>query len=253
MKRALLSVSFGTSVPQAMESITAVERALAAAAPERDFFRAFTSPTIRRILAGRGQNVLSLEEQLERLAAAGYSELFIQPTHLLYGFEYDKIKAASAAFVPRFRRLTLGLPLLSRSDDLLALAHCLNWAYPADGGALVLLGHGTAHFANMVYPALQTALHLAGRRDALVGTVEGWPGFDEVLTQLRAGGYQRATLVPLMLVAGDHACSDMAGGRPDSWRSRLQAAGLSVNCHMWGLGLLPEVQALYIKHLKELL
>ena len=47
------------------------------------------------------------------------------------------------------------------------------------GGAVALMGHGTEHFANAVYPALQTALRLAGREDVLVGTVEGWPGLED--------------------------------------------------------------------------
>lgn len=46
MKQALLAVSFGTSVPRARQDIEAVERVLAAGAPERAFCRAYTSPTI---------------------------------------------------------------------------------------------------------------------------------------------------------------------------------------------------------------
>ena len=39
MKTALLCVSFGTSVPAARKSITAVEEALHAQMPDADFFR----------------------------------------------------------------------------------------------------------------------------------------------------------------------------------------------------------------------
>lgn len=55
MKKALLVVSFGTSVSRARREIEAVEQALAAQAPDRAFFRAYTSPTIRRLLAQRGE------------------------------------------------------------------------------------------------------------------------------------------------------------------------------------------------------
>ena len=98
MKQALLAVSFGTSVPRARQDIEAVERVLAAGAPERAFCRAYTSPTIRRILAERGEPVPGLPEALEALAAAGVEDAAVQPTHLLYGFEYDKLKADAAAF-----------------------------------------------------------------------------------------------------------------------------------------------------------
>lgn len=120
MKQALLAVSFGTSVPRARQDIEAVERVLAAGAPERAFCRAYTSPTIRRILAERGEPVSGLPEALEALAAAGVEDVAVQPTHLLYGFEYDKLKADAAAFAGRFARLALGRPLAA---DRLSLIH----------------------------------------------------------------------------------------------------------------------------------
>ena len=117
MKQALLAVSFGTSVPRARQDIEAVERVLAAGAPERAFCRAYTSPTIRRILAERGEPVPGLPEALEALAAAGVEDAAVQPTHLLYGFEYDKLKADAAAFAGRFARLALGRPLAADSES----------------------------------------------------------------------------------------------------------------------------------------
>ena len=68
MRKAILCVSFGTSVPEARESITAVEETLRQAAPDRLFLRAFTSPTIRRILAERGEQVPGVSEA-ERINA----------------------------------------------------------------------------------------------------------------------------------------------------------------------------------------
>ena len=44
----------------------------------------------------------------------------------------------------------------------------------------------------------------------------------------------------------------MAGDGPKSWKSRLEAAGFGVRCHMRGLGALPEVQALYGARLREI-
>ena len=151
MKQALLAVSFGTSVPRARQDIEAVERVLAAGAPERAFCRAYTSPTIRRILAERGEPVSGLPEALETLAAAGVEDVAVQPTHLLYGFEYDKLKADAAAFAGRFARLALG-SAPCRGQRKPARAGCVHGAAlrAAGGGALVLLGHGTEHFANMV-------------------------------------------------------------------------------------------------------
>ena len=253
MTQALLCVSFGTTWPEARAGIDRVEEVLAAAVPQRRFARAFTSGIIRRTLARRGETVLGVAEALEQLAQAGTEDVLVQPTHLLPGREYDKLLAEAAPWAGRFHALRMGAPLLGGTEDLARLAEALDAAYPArPGEALVLFGHGTDHFANMVYPALQTAFRLLGRRDVLVGTVEGWPGYGEVASQLAGGGWRRVHLAPLMLVAGDHALHDMTG-TPDSWQARLEAAGHDVRWTIRGLGEIPGVQELYRSHLMALL
>ena len=64
MKKAVVCVSFGTSVPAGRENITAVENVLRRAAQDRMFISAFTSPTIRRILRERGETVYSPAEAM---------------------------------------------------------------------------------------------------------------------------------------------------------------------------------------------
>ena len=170
MKQALVIASFGTSVPEARSSIEAVEKTLIEAVDDYTAIRAFTSPTIRRILAKRGEEVPSLPEALEQLRARGVRRAAVQPTHLLYGFEYDKLRAEAEALSAGFDVLSVGRPLLADTAALLRFAAGLAGMYPREeGGAVVLMGHGTEHFANAVYPALQTALRLAGREDVLVG------------------------------------------------------------------------------------
>ena len=254
MRQAVICVSFGTSVPAGRENITAVEDVLRRAAGDRIFARAFTSGVIRRVLQERGEAVDGVEEVLGSLWRQGVEEVLLQPTHILCGNEYDKMRREAEPWREKFRSLRFGTPLLTDTDDLQALAEKLSAAYPArDGEALVLFGHGTDHTANLVYPALQTAFHLAGRRDMLVGTVEGWPAFEDVLAQLRERSEKRVHLLPLMLVAGDHALNDMAGKTPESWKSRLEAEGFTVRATLRGLGLLPEVQAMYRAHLEAAL
>ena len=109
-EQAVVITSFGTSVPEARAGITAVEETLAAAAAGCKCVRAFTSPTIRRILKQRGEDVPGPAEALERLAAEGVRRVIIQPTHLLYGYEYDKLKAEAESFADRFGSVVMGRP-----------------------------------------------------------------------------------------------------------------------------------------------
>lgn len=250
MKQAIVVVSFGTSIPDARNSIDAVEEALKKVSG-RDFFHAFTSPTIRKILLKRGEKIEGLEEVLHQVASMGYEDVVVQPTHLLYGIEYDKIKHTVDEFRGQFKKISLGKPLIADTQDLQDLAAYILQSYPLEDGALVLMGHGTTHFANMTYPAFQTALQLQGGKNIFVGTVEGWPGLDEVIVQLKNSTVKRVRLVPLMLVAGDHAKNDMAG--ENGWKSRIEAEGFQVSCCMKGLGESEYIQKMYSEKLKRLL
>ena len=83
----------------------------------------------------------------------------------------------------------------------------------------------------------------------LIGTVEGWPSYEEVRAQLHVSALR---MVPLMLVAGDHAIHDMAGDGEDSWKRRFEEDGLAVQCVLQGLGAMPPIQELYQKHIRTL-
>ena len=255
VKEGVLAVSFGTTAEQARrEEIGGVEAALRRRCPERSFARAYTSPTIRTILARRGTAVPSLEEALEAQLAAGAERLYVLPTHLLPGYEYDAIAAATERFRPRFQDLRLAPPLMGDTDMVRALAKVLMDRWPKEPGrAVVLVGHGTAHPGNLVYSALQGIFDLAGREDFLVGTIEGWPGVSEVRAALSRRMAERVLLAPLLLTAGVHAREDIAGPGPESWKSHLEAAGLSVEAALEGLGGVPEVQALYVRRLEQIL
>lgn len=253
-QKALVCASFGTTVPTAAADIAGVEQALAAAAPGWQLLRAYTSDMVRAALAGRGQPEDSVPEALARAATAGCRRVLVQPTHFLWGVEYDKLKAQALAAAPGFDWLRVGRPLLDDTRDLRALAGAIGALYPAEPGrAVVLMGHGSAHRANVVYPALQGIFELQSRPDIRVGTVEGWPGLAEVCAALARSRASRVLLVPLMLVAGDHAQNDMAGPGPHSWRSVLAGQGYRVDWVRHGLGSEKAVQDLYAAHLRGVL
>lgn len=254
MKKALVCVSFGTGAESGRADLQAVEAALQAAAPDRLFTRACASPAVRAILRARGVASVGLSEALEALAARGVEDVAVQPAYLLYGGEYDKIRAETARWQGCFACLRLGEPLLAGTEDLQRVAQALAEAWPpVPGEALILMGHGTPHFAGMAYAALQSAFALQGRRDVFVVVPRGWPTLEAILPALRAGGYGAAHLVPLLLTAGAHACRDMAGEAPGSLKRQLQAAGLSVRCTLQGLGSLTAIQRLYCEKLARLL
>ena len=247
--KALLAVSFGTTVPGAEAAIAHTEAALREASPAREFRRAYTSRIICRKLAREGRPVPTPEEALEELGAGGVRDVLIQPTHLTPGDEYDKLCRIAEGYRARFETMRIAKPLISSPEDLLAVADAVLAHYPPqENQALLLMGHGSEHIANMIYPALQTAFRLRGASRVFVGTVEGWPELADCLTFLRRSPCRSVLLAPLMLVAGDHAQNDMAGEEPDSWKSLLEAEGFEVRCHLEGIGMWDEVCALACAH-----
>ena len=192
-KKAILAVSFGTSHQDTLErNIAAIERDLAAAFPHRTLRRAFTSGMILRKLAREeGLELDDVPAALERLAGEGYTDVVIQPTHVMNGEEYHKLARQAQPFRERFARLSLGAPLLTTAEDYQALARALMEVLPPQKPerAVLYMGHGSEHQANSAYALMEYTFHDLGRADVVIGTVEGYPGFAEVCRRLEETPY----------------------------------------------------------------
>lgn len=231
MKRAILAVSFGTTHEDAERScICPVEAALAAAFPGWEVFRAWTSRMIIRRVAARGAVIEDEQAALARLRAEGYDKIAVASTHIIPGQEYDRVREAAGA-------LPVSEPLLNDAADLRWMAGLLSDIARQEGRALLVMGHGTEHRANAVYAGLRAELP----ETVKLACVEGEYGLEGIWDDLEAVPGKRLTLMPLMLVAGDHAKNDLAGDG-DSWKTRLLARGYDVNVRLQGLGALAPVQ-----------
>lgn len=78
------------------------------------------------------------------------------------------------------------------------------------GEHFVLVGHGTYTPSTAIYSQMDYMLKANGLSNFHVGTIEGYPSFETMLAQLKAGKAKQVTLVPFMFVAGDHAKNDIA-------------------------------------------
>lgn len=250
-KKALMVVSFGTSVPQARRAIEQVEAQLRAAFPDHDFYRAFTSGMVaRKIEREEGVRIPAPAELLEQLAADGYDEVRCQSLHIIFGQEYEKLLAQLAPFRDRFARLLVGQPLLWDTADYLRLTRALlaEMLRLDEDEAFLFMGHGTEHPANAAYALVENCFRYHRAERVYVGTVECFPHLDYALARLDAHEVTRVYLAPLMLVAGDHAINDLAGDQDDSWKSRLESEGYTVETHLRGLGEFAAVGDIFVDH-----
>jgi len=263
-KKAIVVVSFGTTYEDARKAcIESVENKIRDSFPDYEVRRAFTSKIVMKRLAERDNlYVDSLEQALDKLQQEGFKEVIIQTTHLTPGEEYDKkVVAVVHKYAKAFDKLAIGRPALVFSgesgtpDDLAIAVEALKTQMPLlpmPDRAVVFMGHGSPHQHNPAYQALQDKLDAAGL-NAVVGVVEetDTPNFEDVQKRLHEKGIKRVILMPLMLVAGDHANNDMAGDEKDSWKSKLTAQGYQVETYLHGLGENAAFQDIYVQHVRD--
>lgn len=252
-KKAILVVSFGTSHLDTMKkTIEAMESRIQDTFPEYRVYRAFTSQMIlNKLRKTEHLSFHNVSQAMEQMAADGVEKVVVQPTHIINGMEYEKMKEAVSACEDRFAKVTIGKPLLSSVQDYKMSIHAvMEQVETGDDEALVLMGHGTEHHANSAYPTLEYTFHSMGYHQVIVGTVEGFPDLTHVMAKLEIGGFRKVTLLPFMIVAGDHAKHDMAG-EEDSWKSVLEEEGYQVKTIIKGLGEMEGIHQIFIGHLKE--
>ena len=273
----LLVVSFGTSFNDSrVKDIKGVEDALQAAYPDWSVRRAFTAQIIiNHVQARDGEKIDNMQQAMDRAVANGVKNLVVQPTHLMHGAEYDEMMEMIDDYRDKFESVAVAEPLLGEvgadatviNEDKEAVAKAVTAeavatagydsveAAAKDGTAFVFMGHGTSHTAKVSYSQMQTAMQTLGYDNVFIGTVEGEPestSCENVIEAVKAAGYTKVVLRPLMVVAGDHANNDMAGADEDSWLSQFEASGAfdSVDCQIAGLGGVADVQQLYVAHTK---
>ena len=272
-EKELLVVSFGTSFNDSRaEDIKGIEDALAEAFPDWSVRRAFTAQIIiNHVQARDGEKIDNMDQAMERAVANGVKTLVVQPTHLMHGAEYDEMCEALEEYKDKIETIVVAEPMLGEvgSDatvinaDKEAVAKAVVAAALEEAGyestekaaedstAFVFMGHGTAHVAKVTYSQMQTQMQNLGYENVFIGTVEGEPeetACENVIEAVKAAGYTKVVLRPLMVVAGDHANNDMAGSDDDSWKTMFEAAGLNVTCQISGLGRIEAVQQLYVAH-----
>lgn len=255
-KPVLLAVSFGSSYNDTRDAaIGGVEEALQAAFPEYEVRRAFTAQTIIDILKERENiEIDNVSQAMARLIMDGVKEVVIQPTHVMSGAEYDDVIAEITPFEKQFDSFKVGKTLLTEDSDYQALIETLiaeTKEYNSEDTAVVFMGHGTHHAANATYATLQNKLTEAGYNNYFIGTVEATPTLDDVIALVKQSSAKKVVLLPLMIVAGDHANNDMAGDEEDSWKTAFKNAGYEVECVLKGMGQYDGIQKLIIKHAGE--
>lgn len=255
-KKAILAVSFGTSHNDTRKiTIDAIEQDMQAAFPDYALYRAWTSKMIiKKVNARDGVHIFTVKEAMEQMLQDGITDVLVQPTHVINGIENDLMKEDALAYQEQFHSISFGDPLLTSEQDNLAVIEAITSEFKdlEKDDVLVLMGHGTTHYANAIYAALDYTFKDKGYSNIFLGTVEAYPTMESLLKMVHAYKPKKVVLAPFMIVAGDHAKNDMASDEPDSWYSQFKAEGYEVEPVLKGLGEYSGIRKLFIEHLKAI-
>lgn len=255
-KKAILAVSFGTSHEDTRKvTIDAIEDSMREVFPDYPVYRAWTSKMIIRKLKNRDNIIVpTVREAMEQMISYGITDVLVQPTHVINGIENDLMKEDALSYRDSFHSISFGDPLLTTEEDshkvIAAIAE--EFSNITKKQALVFMGHGTTHFANSIYAALDYTFKDKGYHNFFLGTVEAYPSMESLKKMVKAYQPEEVVLAPFMIVAGDHAKNDMAGDDPESWYSQFKDEGYEVKAVLKGLGEYKGIRRLFIDHIRAI-
>ena len=260
-KDAIVVMSFGTTFKDTRaKTIDATVDAIKAAHPNTKVITAFTSHIIRdRIQQKEGITYPTPEEALAELKKDGYTRVALASLDVIPGMEYNYDAAVYNLYKNNFKKMTLGTSLMywmgqeNQTDQVIETLKAVQSQFPKLGkeDGLLIMAHGTPDPSNAYYSVIQDRIHTLGMKNVFVYTVEGTPNLEQVIPQLKLHGIKHVTLMPFMMVAGDHANNDMAGAEPESHKSILEKEGFKVDTYIHGLGENPNIRKLFVERANE--
>lgn len=260
-KDAMVVMSFGTTYKDTrVKTIDATVDAIKAAHPNTKVITAFTSHIIRdRIQQKEGITYPTPEEALAELKKDGYTRVALASLDVIPGMEYNYDAAVYNLYKNDFKKMTLGTSLMywmgqeNQTDQVIETLKAVQSQFPKLGkeDSLLIMAHGTPDPSNAYYSVIQDRIHTLGMKNVFIYTVEGTPNLEQVIPQLKLHGIKHVTLMPFMMVAGDHANNDMAGNEPDSHKSILEKEGFKVDTYIHGLGENQNIRNLFVERANE--
>ena len=285
-KVAIVLASFGTTVPSAVKAITNIQEEVEKAFPGIPVRLTFTSNIIRSVWKerqaepkkwlGKGipkevlyvKNIIAVMGELRE---QGYRNIIVQPTHMFfmeqardlssYVYAFASIRTMRDKWMP-FDKVVMGRPALGGPSEKYDYHDDMKKALKTLAGdvalarknkaVLVYMGHGNERWSTGIYAeAAKMMRELYPDVTTYIGSVEGFPGIEDISRYLSHFDSGKIVLKPFMIVAGDHATNDMAGDEEDSWKSILTKQGFEATPVLEGLGSNDRFAEIFVDHIKD--
>lgn len=253
MKTGIVIAAFGTTVPEARKDYELIDKAVRAKYPDFPVEWAYTAKQVRqKVRETQNRDALSVEQALARMSEQGIKRVAVLTLLMIPGEEardITKICEAMTGLPKGLEAVSVSAPLISGAGAAKELAETLTKEFASVKGGVLFVGHGSPNSSgSLAYAAL--AYYLAGVDNRFqIGVIEGEPGTDAAFLAFKNQKQKSVTLIPFLIVAGDHARNDIAGPEPDSLASLFKKQGMSVDVKLQGLPSIPRVADMWLERL----
>lgn len=254
MKKAIAVINFGTSYKEARKrSLDKIYGDVVNAFEYDQVYEAYTSSIIINKLKKEGIYKYTVEEALDKAYENGERDIYILPTHIIHGAEYEKIIIGCEKFKNKFDSIKIAPAVLENKEDCKKIVPVINSLIHFNNKyEYVLMGHGSEVNANIRYSEMNDAFESAGYDNVHIASVEGSPYIEDIINKMRKPKeVDKVVLHPFMVVAGDHALNDMAGEK-DSYVAKLNDLGYNTEVIIKGLGEYAKFRKIYIENLHKI-
>lgn len=252
MKRAIIITFFGTTKQFAIENtLMFFKQKIQSKFKEVDVFIAFSSEIIcKKLLINNNIKVYCLEEVLFRLKDR-YQDILLLNLNLTQGLENNKIEKIVSEYRPYFNEIIITDPLLTLDENNnlingLAIVEVIRKIKPKNE-AILFVGHGIKDNNNLPYIKLEDEVKKTGIQNVYFGTLNGSPGFEEVIAQMKNDKIDSVVITPFLIVSGYHASVDIFGDNINSWSENVDNFNIFVKSSFKGLLERKEIINLYLE------
>ncbi|MDL2285237.1 sirohydrochlorin cobaltochelatase [Desulfovibrio sp. OttesenSCG-928-F07] len=241
-KKGIIVAAFGSSVPEAIESIQKFAVSLAADYPESRIVVAFNSAQILNYLDYEPK-IPSVTHAITTMADEGINEISVLALYVSAGANYYKlvndVNALSQLYGSKVN-IKVSLPLAGTEQDVFTLASYLIYSMPADikpGDAVIYVARGAEGTGSVLYPAMNWALFLQGEKGSLhmVVNLEQDESIKNAMQIIKSNKRKNVWIIPLLVTYGKRASEDIFNTKDNSVSSRFHDAGLTVRPFKHGL------------------
>ena len=253
----ILLVAFGVTTRYGKPALAAFSEKVRAAFPGHVVRWAFTARhKVKRPTLG-GEPGMNAADALSLFRAEGATRVAVQPLHLVPGREHAALCRAATAWQQQHPEtiIAMGDPLLADDAAMRAVTRAMlriTGPRTEPDEAVIWVGHGSrdpscAHFTRVAALAEKCAPHM------YMGHLSNGGNAGEILAKLTAAGRTKARLMSFFTLSGYHAARDVAGKGGNSWRSRLQGAGILCRITLRGMLEYDDFSAMWLERLAQTL